>query len=239
MPKSGRLTLVQSVLCTMPIHAMMALDLPMKTIAAMNKVCRGFLWCKRAEANGGNCAVAWDSVCAPKWAGGLGIHDLRWMNVAMQARWPWLKWTDRRRPWNKFSIRVPDESMQIFQAATRTDARNGQSTLLWEDRWLDGMRIQEMAPELYGMIPARIRQSRMVGQVAENGEWATDIGPNISGVVLQQFLELWPRVAAWEPAANMPDAITWSWEAHGEFSVRSAYACKFGGREVMPTSRLT
>ena len=58
MPKSRRLILVQSVLCAMPIHAMMALDLPMKTIAAMNKVCRGFLWCKRAEANGGNCAVA-------------------------------------------------------------------------------------------------------------------------------------------------------------------------------------
>ena len=46
MPKSGRLTLVQLVLCAMPIHAMMALDLPMKTIAAMNKVCRCFLWCK-------------------------------------------------------------------------------------------------------------------------------------------------------------------------------------------------
>ena len=55
-----------------------SLDLPMKTIAAMNKVCRGFLWCRRAEANGGNCAVAWEAVCAPKWAGGLGIPNLNW-----------------------------------------------------------------------------------------------------------------------------------------------------------------
>ena len=94
MPMSGRLTLVQSVLCAMPIHAMVALDLPMKTIAAMNKICRGFLWCRRKEANCGNCAVAWETVCTPKWAGGLGLPNLRWMNVAMQTRWPWLKRMD-------------------------------------------------------------------------------------------------------------------------------------------------
>ena len=76
MPKSGRLTLVLSVLCAMPIHAMMALDLPIKTITAMNKVCRGFLWCNKEKANGGNCSVAWETVCAPKWAGGLGIPNL-------------------------------------------------------------------------------------------------------------------------------------------------------------------
>ena len=98
MPKSGRLTLVQSVLCTMPIHAMMALDLPLKTIAAMNKVCIGFLWCRRATANGGNCAVAWDSVCTLKWAGGLRLPNLRWLNVAMQARWLWLQRVDTSRP---------------------------------------------------------------------------------------------------------------------------------------------
>uniref|UniRef100_A0A8R7TQP3 Reverse transcriptase domain-containing protein n=1 Tax=Triticum urartu TaxID=4572 RepID=A0A8R7TQP3_TRIUA len=44
MPKSGRMLLVQTVLCAMPLHAMMALDLPQKTISAMNKICRSFLW---------------------------------------------------------------------------------------------------------------------------------------------------------------------------------------------------
>lgn len=91
MPKSGRLVLVQSVLCAIPVHAMLALDLPMKTISTMNKICRGFLWCAKAQANGGHCAVAWETICSPKWAGGLGIPNLKWLNIAMQARWPWLK----------------------------------------------------------------------------------------------------------------------------------------------------
>lgn len=44
LPKSGRLVLVLSVLCSIPIHSMLALDLPAKTITAINKIIRAFLW---------------------------------------------------------------------------------------------------------------------------------------------------------------------------------------------------
>lgn len=76
LPKSGRLLLIQSVLCAIPVHSMLALQLPLKTLSALVKICRGFLWCGKKEARGGNCAVAWEVVCTPKWAGGLGILNL-------------------------------------------------------------------------------------------------------------------------------------------------------------------
>lgn len=57
LPKSGRLMLAQLVLCAIPIHALMALDLPPKTILALEKIGRGFLWCVKQEAHGGNCLV--------------------------------------------------------------------------------------------------------------------------------------------------------------------------------------
>ena len=66
MTKSGRLILITSVLCAIPIHAMLALDLPPKTISTMVRICRGFLWCGKKEAIGGNCSVAWDIVGRPK-----------------------------------------------------------------------------------------------------------------------------------------------------------------------------
>ena len=219
MPKSGRLTLVQLVLCAMPIHAMMALDLPIKTIEAMIKICRGFLWCRRMEAKGGNCAVAWDAVCAPKWAGGLGLRDLRWMNVAMQSRWPWLKRTDGTRPWNEFNIKVPKESMQIYQAATASTANDGRTTLFWEDRWLHGQRVQEIAPLIYSSIPKRIQTSMVVRQATEDAAWARDVGPNLGPDALQQFLLLWQSVSTWEVVESMQDTTSWSWETNGQFSV--------------------
>lgn len=88
LPKSGILLLVQSVLCANLMHAMLALDIPPKTITTVIKICRGFLWCGKAQANSGNCAVAPDMVCSPKWVGGLGIPNLRWLNIVLQTRWP-------------------------------------------------------------------------------------------------------------------------------------------------------
>ena len=98
MPKSGRLILITFVLCSIPIHSMLALDLPPKTLTALIKICRGFLWCGKQEANGGNCAVAWDLVCMPKWAGGLDIPNLHGLNKALRARWPWLQRSDNSKP---------------------------------------------------------------------------------------------------------------------------------------------
>lgn len=136
LPKSGWLLLIQSVLCSIPIHTLMALELPAKTLLALEKICRGFLWCAQREAHGGKCSVAWEQVCTPKWAGGLGIPNLRWLNHALQARWLWLQRTDDQRPWKDLDISVSEEARGIYQAAVQAHLGNGNDILFWEDRWI-------------------------------------------------------------------------------------------------------
>lgn len=239
LPKSGRLTLILSVLCAIPIHSMLARDLPAKTITALVKICRGFLWCGKKEATGGNCAVAWEKVCRPKWAGGLGIPNLRWLNKALQARWPWLQRTDKERPWAEFNIHVPAESLALFRAAARASVGNGKSTIFWEDRWIEGFRICELAPDIYERIPKRIRSTRLVSDALENDAWAGDIGPDLSAAALDQFLSLWPRIEATQLSEGVEDSIVWAWEKDGRFSARSAYVARFMGLEVSPTASFT
>ena len=101
LPKSGRLLLITSVLCAIPIHALMAMELPAKILKALEKFCRDFMWCTEKEANGGKWSVAWEQVCAPKWVGGLGISNLRWNNHALLAQWIWLQKSDQQRPWRE------------------------------------------------------------------------------------------------------------------------------------------
>lgn len=48
MDKAGCLILVQSVLCAMPIHAMLALDVPPKVLSSITRVCRSF-FCAGSE----------------------------------------------------------------------------------------------------------------------------------------------------------------------------------------------
>jgi hypothetical protein len=63
-------------LSPIPIHAMMSLDVPPKTVQALSKVCLGFMWKGRADVSGGHCLVTWDKVTSPKRCGGLGIPNL-------------------------------------------------------------------------------------------------------------------------------------------------------------------
>lgn len=76
LSSGGRLTLVRSTLCAIPVYSMMSLDLPMKTIDGIDKICRGFLWKGRTDVRGEHCLVAWQSVCSPMELGGLGLPNL-------------------------------------------------------------------------------------------------------------------------------------------------------------------
>uniref|UniRef100_A0A8I6Y9G2 Reverse transcriptase domain-containing protein n=1 Tax=Hordeum vulgare subsp. vulgare TaxID=112509 RepID=A0A8I6Y9G2_HORVV len=70
MNKSGRLALVKSVLSAIPIHQMLALAPPKKTLKQLEKIQRGFLWAGRAAAQGGHCHVNWRaSVGLSHWEG--------------------------------------------------------------------------------------------------------------------------------------------------------------------------
>lgn len=46
-------------------------------------------------------------------------------------------------------------------------------------------------------------------------------------------------MAAVELNVEVVDTIQWSWEGDGQFSVRSAFAAKFAGREVVPIADFT
>jgi hypothetical protein len=68
------------------IYQLMALDMDMWFINAMDRLHRGFLWAGKPNARGSCCLGAWDKICQPKFLGGLGIHDLRKLNVAVCTR---------------------------------------------------------------------------------------------------------------------------------------------------------
>lgn len=101
---------------------------------------------RKADGGGIKCAVAWETLFRPKWVGGLGVTNLRWMNMALQAKWLWLQRADQSRPWAKYKFSVPNEMRGLFQVAARVSLGDGRTSLFWEDQWLHGYRLQELAP---------------------------------------------------------------------------------------------
>jgi hypothetical protein len=117
----------------MPIFSMMSLDIPAKTILAIEKIIRGFLWKGRKDVKGGHCLVVWDKVCTPKKWGGLGIPNFKMMNVALKTRWLWLQGVDESKPWKELNIQVPQPARHLFEGATFSSLGYGVSTLFWSD----------------------------------------------------------------------------------------------------------
>jgi hypothetical protein len=105
------------------------------------------------EAKGGHCLVAWEFDCRPIEYGGLGISNLKNLGWALRDRWLWLQKTEPHRPRSALDIQVPDHVQAFFSTAINIDVGNGESTLFWTDRWLQGRKIADLAPLIFAAIP--------------------------------------------------------------------------------------
>jgi hypothetical protein len=80
------------------VYQLMALDLPLWILKEVDRLRRGFLWVGKNKARGSNCIVAWDKVYQPKSLGGLGFHNLQYLNAALRARWVRFHKNDSAKP---------------------------------------------------------------------------------------------------------------------------------------------
>ncbi|CAN0825290.1 LINE-1 retrotransposable element ORF2 protein [Linum grandiflorum] len=84
----GRLVMVKHVLESLPIYYMSLFKAPCSVINQIEKKMRTFLWCGNSEKRHFH-AVHWNLVKADLNNGGLGITDLRCMNLALLSKWFW------------------------------------------------------------------------------------------------------------------------------------------------------
>ena len=139
--------------------------------------------------------VAWPACCRPTDLGGLGINDLELTGFALQTRWLWLHKSDQDRAWSQLPIRTCPQVQAFFKASTYTVVGDGHHTLFWEDRWIDGESVTEIAPCLYHLVPARIRRRQSVRMGLQNRAWARSIAGGLSTQAIIDYLHLWNVVA--------------------------------------------
>ncbi|RVW71573.1 putative ribonuclease H protein [Vitis vinifera] len=85
LSKGGRITLIKSMLVSIPLYQMSLFRMPKSVARRLEKLQRDFLW---RGANGGNKAhlVKWEVVCADKEKGGLGLRKLVCLNKALLGK---------------------------------------------------------------------------------------------------------------------------------------------------------
>jgi hypothetical protein len=229
MTKAGRRVQVQFVMTGMLIYLAMAVDLPPGALKAIDKIRKGFLWRGRKDVRGGHYLVAWERVCRPLELGGLGIFSLKELGWALRMRWLWMARTDPDKPWSLLPMQIPGTVKAFFSVAVITEIGNGSSTLLWKDRWLQGKRINDLAPRLFVVVPKRILNTRSVQWALTDRRWLTDIRGAVSVGVLADFLDLWDILSSINLLQNQEDKHIFRFATDGKYSAKAAYESLFIG----------
>jgi hypothetical protein len=113
---------------------------------------RTFLCAGSDECSGEKCTVAWNLVFQPKSLGGLGLHNLKLLNVALRTKWMWLSRTDDERPWARLNPTLGTDSVALFNASFSITMGSSTAILFWSDPWIEGLTAQALVPAVVALV---------------------------------------------------------------------------------------
>ncbi|GLT39105.1 hypothetical protein SLA2020_133120 [Shorea laevis] len=126
----GRITLINSVLSSLPVFLMSVFLIPKGTLTSIDKMRRSFLWGGEGEGKKINW-VKWEKVCKDKECGGLGVRDLRSFNLALMGKWWGRLATCEGGLWKKVIVAKYSEGRSHWMDWVRNGLRAG--SLWWKD----------------------------------------------------------------------------------------------------------
>jgi hypothetical protein len=115
MTYGGRTILVLTMLCAIPLQAMMFHTsrprLSNRYWKFVEASC-GVMWRRATDI------PSWDQVVPPKANGSPGLPNLHLMNLALRCRCAWLQRVDQSKAWVEFDLHILRLSIEFFESAT-------------------------------------------------------------------------------------------------------------------------
>ncbi|GJS57898.1 RNA-directed DNA polymerase, eukaryota [Tanacetum coccineum] len=241
----GRLTLLKSVLGSMPIYHMSIFKVPMKILQRMESIRSHFF-------NGSDPLakkptwVKWTNVLASKEKGGLGISSLYALNRALMFKWVWRFLSQNSSLWanviksihgdhgkigKQVKVSYPSIWLDIVKEVDLLKKRglnllsfvnkkvgNGSDTLFWEETWHGDVAFKFLFPRAYALESCK--NIDVASKLSQNSLAFTFRREPRGGVEQDQFDSLKAMVEG-TSLVNIKDRWIWSLQSSGDFTVRS------------------
>ncbi|GMI64817.1 hypothetical protein HRI_000151000 [Hibiscus trionum] len=165
---AGRLTLIKSVLSSLPIYFLSIFKIPASVLKKLNSLMAKFLWGESNEKAKIHW-VGWNQICSSKSAGGLGVVNLEILNKSLLGKWIWRFGNEPSALWRKvISARLPGNPESILPVPSS----NRHSSWIWQ-----GISNTYFANDCFG----HLLRSNLILQVGDdnNTHFWTDfwVGP--------------------------------------------------------------
>jgi hypothetical protein len=99
----GRIVLLNAVLNAISVFYLSYLKIPVQVWKKIRRIQREFLWGGRMGRKK-ICWIKWDTICLPKKNGGLGVRDIRTVNISLLAKWRWKLLDNKQAVWKDVLI---------------------------------------------------------------------------------------------------------------------------------------
>ncbi|KAJ0476914.1 putative RNA-directed DNA polymerase [Helianthus annuus] len=239
----GRVTLIRSVLESLPTYFFSLYRAPAKVLKDLESLIRKFLWGGASEVNKIHW-VAWERVASPVKSGGLGLQNLKDVNLALLSKWGWRYKNDLDSLWvnviNAFHVGSNDWNFLpakkalggvwsslasvvnrpicdgvLIRSMFRGEIGNGDAILFWLDPWLFDIPLKEKYPALFQLEVVKICSVR--DRLEDNGVWLWKHDPATD----DELAELHDLQAAVASVLLSEGPDRWRWRGCGssEFSV--------------------
>ncbi|GKB94299.1 RNA-directed DNA polymerase, eukaryota, reverse transcriptase zinc-binding domain protein [Tanacetum coccineum] len=241
----GRLTLLKSVLGSIPIFHMSIYRAPLSVLRTLESIRSKFF--KGHDINSNKASwVNWKKVLASKEKGGLGVLSLFALNRGLMFKWIWRFYTQNTLLWVRVVKAIHGDDGNVgghvksgakscwLDIVRETHALktkginlldcmhvklgNGDKTVFWEDIWIDGKTLKNRFPRIYSLESCKL--ITVGAKLAQPSlEYSFRRNPR-GGVEQDQFNELSALV---HDVSLIPMSDRWKWdlESSGDFSVAS------------------
>jgi hypothetical protein len=176
----GRIVLLNAVLNVISIFYLSFIKIPVLVWKKVRRIQREFLWgCKGGRSQ--ISWVKWDTVCKPKKLGGLGVRDIRAVNISLLAKWRWRLLENDKAMWKEVlkskygasvtgSVTLGDDykpwysvwwkdicsigtniNTNWFSQGVIKHIGRGNQTRFWSDVSIGSVTLQERFPRLYSI----------------------------------------------------------------------------------------
>ncbi|XP_043809034.1 uncharacterized protein LOC110606238 [Manihot esculenta] len=208
LSRAGRITLVQSVLNSIPIYTMQSIKLPVSICKEMERLCRNFIW----HGNSGDSAVYlinWQTLQYPKQNGGLGIQNFGLMNQAMLGKLCWRAFMNPSDLWISCLLWKYNNGRISWNLRVPLGASMNWKTLCW------GLQLVSSGVSIDVRSEVVVRYYWIPGY---GWDW------NRLSLWLPDFVLAFLLPICLHDDVNSRDGIIWRHSISGQYSVKTGYS---------------
>ncbi|GJW19103.1 RNA-directed DNA polymerase, eukaryota [Tanacetum coccineum] len=206
----GRLTLIKSVLSSLPLYYMSSFKVPKGVLSKMESIRRNFFnGVENAEKK--MSLIGWNKILASKKNGAIyGIRGALDNSSSYSRRCPWVDIVNEVR---KLASKGND-----LLSLVKKKVGNGEATSFWNDVWLGDFPLKQMYSRLYFLeldkhvsVVSKLRANSLISSFRRSPR---------SGIEEEQLLLLIFNTSS-VILPNISDRWSWLLDPSGDFSVKS------------------